>query len=122
MKRVAIDVLGPLLETDQGNKYIFIAMDYFSKWPETYALRNQEAVTVADVLVSSSLVGLVYLLSFTLTKVESFSSWCSKRYAPCLGSVRLGRLGRLPTMLMFGRALRVSLNPLIGRPQGEPVD
>ena len=27
-------------------------MDYFSKWPEAYALSNQEAVTVANVLVS----------------------------------------------------------------------
>ena len=26
-------------------------MDYFSKWPEAYALPNQEATTVAEVLV-----------------------------------------------------------------------
>ena len=26
-------------------------MDYFSKWPEAYALPNQEANTVAEVLV-----------------------------------------------------------------------
>ena len=45
MERVAIDVLGPL-------PYILIAMDYFSKWPKAYALPNQEAVTVAGVLVS----------------------------------------------------------------------
>jgi len=52
MEPVAIDVLGSLPETDQGNKYILIVMDFFSKWPETYALPNQGAVTVADVLVS----------------------------------------------------------------------
>jgi len=55
MERVAIDVLGPLPETDQGNNYILIAMDYFSKWPEAYALPNQEAVTVAAVFVSQFL-------------------------------------------------------------------
>ena len=62
MERVAIDILGPLPETYQGNKYILIAMDYFSKWPEAYALPSQEAVTVADVLVS--------LASCTLTKAK----------------------------------------------------
>ena len=31
LERVAIDVLGPLPETDSGSKYILIAMDYFSK-------------------------------------------------------------------------------------------
>ena len=52
MDRVAIDVLGPVPETDQGNKNTLIAMDYFSKWLEAYALPKEEAVTVADVLVS----------------------------------------------------------------------
>ena len=41
MECVAIDVLEPLPETDQGNKYILIVMAYFSKWPEAYTLPNQ---------------------------------------------------------------------------------
>ena len=28
-------------------------MDYFTKWPDVYAIPNQEASTVADVLVSN---------------------------------------------------------------------
>ena len=51
MERVAIDVLGPLPMSESGNKYILIAMDYFTKWPEAYPIPNQEAETVAKVLV-----------------------------------------------------------------------
>ena len=50
MERVAIDVLGPLPVSESGN-HILIAMDYFTKWPEGYALPNQEAETMAKVLV-----------------------------------------------------------------------
>uniref|UniRef100_A0AAV2KIM1 Integrase catalytic domain-containing protein n=1 Tax=Knipowitschia caucasica TaxID=637954 RepID=A0AAV2KIM1_KNICA len=37
--------------SDQGNKYVMCAMDYFTKWPEVYALPDQEAETVADTLL-----------------------------------------------------------------------
>ena len=51
MERVALDVLGPLPETDRGNKLILVVADYFTKWVEAFALPNQEAVTVATKLV-----------------------------------------------------------------------
>jgi hypothetical protein len=52
-ERIAIDIAGPFPESDGGNRYLLIAMDYFTKWPEVYAIPNQEASTVADALVSS---------------------------------------------------------------------
>ena len=50
-ERIAIDVAGPFPETDDGNKYIIVVQDYFSKWPEVFATPNQEARTVAMKLV-----------------------------------------------------------------------
>ncbi len=51
MERIAIDVLGPLTETADGNSFILVVGDYHTKWMETYAIPNQQAETVASKLV-----------------------------------------------------------------------
>jgi len=32
--QVGIDFVGPLPKTARGNRYILVAMDYLTKWPE----------------------------------------------------------------------------------------
>ena len=51
MERVAVDIAGPLPVTTQGNRFICVVIDYFTRWPEAYALPDHEAATVAGVLV-----------------------------------------------------------------------
>ena len=51
MERVAVDIAGPFPVSASGNRYIIVVMDYFSKWPEAFPVPNQEAETVARVLV-----------------------------------------------------------------------
>ncbi|XP_030845845.1 uncharacterized protein LOC115925941 [Strongylocentrotus purpuratus] len=51
MERVAMDIMGPLPETDKGNRYVLVIGDYFTKWTESYAMPNQEAKTVANIFV-----------------------------------------------------------------------
>ena len=46
-ERIALDILGPLPRTKQGNKYLLVNEDYFSKWLEAIPIRNQESTTVA---------------------------------------------------------------------------
>ena len=50
MQGVAVDIIGPLPESETGNKYVLVASDYFTKWTEVYAIPNQEATTVAQKL------------------------------------------------------------------------
>ena len=49
---VAVDITGPFPESDNGNSYILVASDYFTRWTEAYAIPNQEATTVARKLVT----------------------------------------------------------------------
>ncbi|GFX97020.1 retrovirus-related Pol polyprotein from transposon 412 [Trichonephila clavipes] len=50
-ERIAFDILGPLPKSSDGNNNILVVMDYFTKWPEAYPIPDQEASTVAEVLV-----------------------------------------------------------------------
>ena len=51
MERLAIDVTGPLPTSNNGNKYIVVIADYFTKWTQAFAIKDQEASTIAKVLV-----------------------------------------------------------------------
>lgn len=51
MERVGVDILGPFPVTEAGNRYVFVAMDYFTKWPVAYAVPDQSASTTAGKLV-----------------------------------------------------------------------
>ncbi|GET59960.1 DDE-type integrase/transposase/recombinase [Rhizophagus irregularis DAOM 181602=DAOM 197198] len=45
---IGIDIVGPLKETEKGNKYIVVAMDYFTKWPEAAPLKEATAKEVVE--------------------------------------------------------------------------
>ena len=51
MQMVATDIMGPFPTSANGNKYILVASDYFTRWVEAYAIPNQEALTVARKLI-----------------------------------------------------------------------
>ena len=48
---MVVDLLGPLPESKNGNHYMLVIGDYFSRWMEASPVPNQEASTVAEKLV-----------------------------------------------------------------------
>ena len=48
--RVGIDIVGPLPLTARGNKYIVVATEYLTKWPEARAIPAADAANVASFL------------------------------------------------------------------------
>ena len=51
MRCVALDIFGPLPLTENGNEYIIVLGDYYSKWVDAWAVPNHTAQTVADKVV-----------------------------------------------------------------------
>ena len=50
-ERLGIDITGPHPVSSKGNTYVLTVIDHFTKWVELFPLRNQEAATVAQILV-----------------------------------------------------------------------
>ena len=53
-ERLGIDITGSHPKSSRGHVYILTVMDYFRKWADAYPMRNQEASTVAKILVEKS--------------------------------------------------------------------
>ena len=53
--RVAVDALGPFPATNDGNRYILVFSDYYTRWPEAFAVPSIDAPRVANLLVNEIL-------------------------------------------------------------------
>ena len=51
MERISMDILGPLPESERGNRYILCMGDHFTKWITSVPIPNQETITVANAVI-----------------------------------------------------------------------
>ena len=49
--RLAVDVMGPFPPSNAGNRYIVVFSDYLTKWVEAFAIKSQDAATIARLLL-----------------------------------------------------------------------
>jgi hypothetical protein len=52
LERVGIDIVGPFPTSEEGNSYLLVIIDYFTRWTEAYPIPDQKAITVADKFVA----------------------------------------------------------------------
>ena len=50
LQLIELDIVGPFPVSDKGNKYIFTIIDTYTRWPEAYAIANQETETILTCL------------------------------------------------------------------------
>ena len=50
--KISWDIMGPLPLTTQGNKYVLVVTDLFSKWTEAFPLKTTDSETLAKVLTN----------------------------------------------------------------------
>ncbi|CAC5412640.1 unnamed protein product [Mytilus coruscus] len=53
-EKIAINILGVPM-SDQGNRFIVVIGDYFSKWAEAFPLKNHTAPVIAEILNDQSI-------------------------------------------------------------------
>lgn len=85
MERVAIDVVGPLPSTTSGNRFILVVVDYFTRWPEAYAIPNQKARTIAQKLVDEWVCRYGVMQMLHTDKGKNFESRIFKEMTDILG-------------------------------------
>ncbi|CAG8737466.1 13340_t:CDS:1, partial [Cetraspora pellucida] len=53
---VGIDIVGPLKIIPNGNRYIVVATEYLTKWPEAKAIPDMKATTIAKFIYDEIIV------------------------------------------------------------------
>ncbi len=66
---IAFDIVGPLLETNDGNKYILVVIDHYYKWCEAKTIPDYTTTTTTKFLEAKIFTDMKYLNLFSSTMV-----------------------------------------------------
>jgi transposase-like protein len=78
--RVALDTLGPLPQITNGNKYVLIAIDHYSKWCETRHVKEHD-VYIAAKFLKDEVICKYGVLKYVLT--DKNSEWMKEFVEIC---------------------------------------
>ncbi|GFV82415.1 retrovirus-related Pol polyprotein from transposon 412 [Trichonephila clavipes] len=120
-ERIAFDILGPLPILSDGNNNILVVKDYFTKRPEAYPIDDQEASTVAEVLVQHWISRFGVPLQLHSDQRRNFDSEVCKRLYKILAIDKTRTTALHPQsdgmVERFNRTIRNSLSLLVSSNQ-----
>merc|ERR1712044_52829 len=96
MERIALDISGPWPVTRNGNKYILVATDHFTKWSEAWAIPDQEAQTVAKTFVNQFVTRFGAPMMIHTDQGRNFESKLFKSMGRLLGVKKTRTLAYFP--------------------------
>ncbi|KAF8791606.1 Retrovirus-related Pol polyprotein like [Argiope bruennichi] len=131
-ERIAFDILGPLPRSSDGNNNILVVMDYYTKWPEAYPIPDQEAPTVAEILVQNWISRYGVPLQLQSDQGRNLDSAVCRRLCEIFGIDKTHTTalhpqsddmttGYSPSQMLFGRNLRLPADLLFSRPTDAPL-
>ena len=84
LDRIHIDILGPITTSQDGNVYILMLVDQFTKWLECWPLPNQTAELIAKKVVKDFISHFGVPLEIHLEQGKNFDSSLVKVVCDCL--------------------------------------
>ena len=84
-ERVGVDICGPFVKSNQGNKYIIVFTDYLTRYAMAFPLETTDSVTVANVLVDKVIFRFGAMNQLLSDRGSNFLSKIIQETCKCLG-------------------------------------
>lgn len=114
-ERVGVDVTGPHPKSRNGYTYILTLVDYFSKWAEAFPIRNQEAATVAKVLLDRVIACYGMPLQILTDRGTNFESQLFNELCRCLDIDHIRTTAYKPSTNGLVERFHRTLNSILGK-------
>ena len=87
-EKLGIDIVGPIPPSEKGNKYIVVLVDYFTKYPFAFPLKDIQSETVAESIIDSSFCTFGVPISIHSDQGSNFESWTFQSLCKMINTVK----------------------------------
>ena len=115
MERLSIDITGPHPISSARQKFLLTVVDHSSKWAEALSIRNQEASTIAKLLVDRLFCYFGMPLQILTDQGKNFESELFSEMCRCLDVEKIRTTIYKPSTNGVVERFHRTLNSMIGK-------